>query len=126
MLGALGAASGVGTLEAGQCPLGDRVGQGACQMEGGEGVEAFYAAAGFADASDPRTVASEVFGVYLVHLLRTDLFLGLSNTAGGFDAGDGRLKGGAGDPETRRHLAAAFVLYHARPACRTPGGNAER
>jgi hypothetical protein len=36
------------------------------------------------------------------------------------------LERGTGDPERSRHLAAALVLYHARPSGWTPYGHAER
>ncbi len=109
----------------GEGPFGDRVGQGAREVEGGEGVEAFHATTGAADAGDPDTVASEVLGVDLVHRFRADLFLSCAYAARGFDMGDGRPKGGAGDPEARRHLEATLVLYDAGEAGRAAGGHAE-
>src|SRR3712207_3067109 len=99
-------------------------------MEGGEGVEALDAtdglALGSADASDPDAVAGEVIGVDSVHLVGADLFLRDADTARGFDAGDGGLEGGAGDPERGGHLPAALVLYDAREAGGAPGGHPKR
>ncbi len=109
----------------GEGPFGDRVGQGTCEVEGGEGVEAFHATTGAADAGDLDAVASEVLGVDLVHRFRADLFLSCADAARGFDMGDGRPKGGTGDPKARRHLRPGFVFYHAREASRAASGYAE-
>src|SRR4051812_13968021 len=99
-------------------------------MESGEGVQAFYAAHGFpfgaADTGDPGAVAGEVVGVDLIHNFRADFFLRGADATPGFDARNGRTKGGAGDPEARWHLSAALVLYYAGTVGRTPGGHAER
>ena len=98
MFYASGAAGGlrVGSLlKAFQGPLGDRVGEGAREVEGGEGVETLDAADGLplgsADAGDPDTVAGEVLGVGRVHRFGADIFLRGADPAGGFDAGNGRL-----------------------------------
>lgn len=137
MPGALGAAGRVWVghlFYAGQGPPGDQVWQGSREVESGEGVEAFYApdgrsfgvfAFGAADTGDPGAVESEVFGVDFVYDFRAEVFLGLADAAAGFDARDRRLKGGAGDPESRRHLAATLVLNNARPAVGAPGGYTE-
>ncbi len=106
-------------------------------MESGEGVEAFHAANGLslgitvralhgtADTGDTRAVVGEVRVVDFVYSCLTDLFLGLPNAADGFDAGDSGLEGAAGNPERRRHLAAALILYNTRTASGTPGGHSE-
>jgi len=72
----------------GEGPLGHWVRQGACQVKGGEGVQAFYAPAEATNASYPSAVAGEVLGVYLVNRLWADFFLGSADAACGFDAGD--------------------------------------
>ena len=134
MPGALGAAGWVRVervFDAGQGPPGDQVWQGSREVESGEGVEAFYApdgrsfgvfAFGAADTGDPGAVEAEVFGVDFVYDFRAEVFLGLADAAAGFDARDRRLEGWAGDPESRRHLAATLVLYNTRPAGGAPGG----
>ncbi|HEV8044139.1 MAG TPA: hypothetical protein VGP38_03095, partial [Rubrobacter sp.] len=115
----------------------DRVWEGAGEVESGEGVEAFHAAdgrslgvtiralRGATDTGDTRAVVGEVRVVDFVYSCLTDLFLGLPNAADGFDAGDSGLEGAAGNPERRRHLAAALILYNTRTASRTPGGYKE-
>jgi hypothetical protein len=115
----------VGVFQAGEGPLGDRVGQSAREVEGGEGVEAFDAAPGVTNTGDLGAVAGEVPRVNLVHRFCANLFLSCADAACGFDAGDGRPKGGAGDPEACRHLKAALILYDAREASRAASGYAE-
>ena len=95
-------------------------------MKGAEGVEAFHIPAGYAYASDPGAVAPEVFGMDLVHGSCAYLFLRDAHSPFGFEAGDGRRKSRAGDPEASRHLAAALVLYYAREAGGAPGCHAKR
>jgi hypothetical protein len=62
-------------LKAGDGPLGDEVGDGAREVEGGKGVETLYAATGLADAGDPGAIAGEVFGVDPIHLFGANLTL---------------------------------------------------
>jgi len=95
-------------------------------MKGAESMEAFHIPAGYAYAGDPGAVAPEVFGMDLVHDSCAYLFLRDAHSPFGFDAGDGRRKRRAGNPEASWHLAAALVLYHAREAGGTPGGHAKR
>jgi hypothetical protein len=76
-LPAFGGAAGVlrvGILQATQSPFGDRVGDGAGEVEGCEGVEAFDVPT-LADACDPGSVAGEVVGVDLFDRLFANLFL---------------------------------------------------
>ncbi len=88
-------------------------------------MEAFDAATGVTDASDTGAIAGEVTGMDLVHHFYANLFLSCADATCGFDAGDGRPKSGAGDPEARRHLEAALILYDAGEAGRAAGGYAE-
>ena len=106
-------------------------------MKSGESVKAFHAANGLsvgvtvrvfygaADTGDTSAVVGEVRVVDFVYGCLTDPFLSLPDAADGFDAGDSGLEGAAGDPESRRHLAAALILYNTRTASGTPGGHPE-
>src|SRR5215211_742823 len=109
-----------------QGPFGDGVGEGTGEVEGGEGVEALDVSAGSPHAGDAGAVAGEVFGVNLFDRLGADLFGGGPHAAGGFEACDRFIEARAGDPEARRHILGMFVLYDAREAERTAGGDAER
>ena len=88
-------------------------------------MEAFDAATGVTDASDTGAIAGEVTGMDLVHHFYANLFLSCADATCGFDAGDSRPKGGAGNPEACRHLKAALILYNAREASRAASGYAE-
>jgi hypothetical protein len=107
-----------------QGPLGDRVGDGAGEMEGCEGVQALDVAA-LADAGYPGAVSGEMPGVYFFDRLCADLFLGGPHATGGLEARDGSIEARAGDPEARRHVPGPFVLYDARQTERAAGGDAE-
>ncbi len=62
-------------------PFGDRVWDGAGEMQRGEGVETFDVAT-LPDAGDPVAVAGVMPFVGLFHGFFTDFVLGLSHTAG--------------------------------------------
>jgi hypothetical protein len=108
-----------------QSPFGDRVGAGAGEVEGCEGVEAFDVPA-LAYACHPAPVAGEVVGMDLFDRLFANLFLGSAYASGRLDARDGPIEARAGDPEARRHVPGPFVLYDARKAERAPGSDPER
>jgi hypothetical protein len=108
-----------------QGPFGDGVGDGAGEVEGGEGVEALDVSAGSPHAGDAGAVAGEMPGVYLFDRLCADFFLGGLHAAGGLEARDRFIEAGAGDPEARRHAPGTLVLYDARQAERATGGDAE-
>jgi hypothetical protein len=107
-----------------QGPFGDGVGNGAGEVEGGERVEALDVAAP-ANAGGAGCVAGEVFIVDLFDPLFTHLCGGSAHAAGGLDARDSLVQARAGDPESRRHIPGALVLYNARMPERAPGGDAE-
>src|SRR5215218_10592354 len=117
---------GVGLFEALEGPLGDGVGDGAGEVEGGEGVEALHVAAWSSDAGDAGAIAGEVLGVDLLYRLFSHIFLRGPYSACGLQARDGPVEAGAGDPEARRHVARPLVLYDARRTERATGGDAER
>ena len=88
-----GAAGGIRVgdlLKACEGPLGNRVGQGPSEVEGGEGMEALDAADGLllgaTDAGDPNAVAGEVLGVGRVHRFGANFFLRGADAALSFDA----------------------------------------
>lgn len=64
-----------------QGPFRDGVGDGAGEMKGGKGVEAFYVAS-FPDAGDPVAIVGAVLLVGITHDVFADGFLGLSYAAG--------------------------------------------
>jgi hypothetical protein len=112
-------------FEPGESPLSYAIRDHAGNMEGGKGMEAFYASVVAADAGDPDTVEPEVFIVCLVYGLGADLFLSLPYASPSLDAGDLRPQRRAGDPKRSRHLAAALVLYDGRTSGWTTGGDPE-
>jgi len=92
-------------------------------------MKTLYAAVRFpslaTDTGNPDAITGEMRLVNPVHRLCANLPLGGANAPRGLDAGDARSKGGAGDPEARRHLRPGFVFYHAREASRAASGYAE-
>ena len=116
----------IGISKTFESPLCYRIRDGAGEVEGSKGVEAFDAAACFiTDAGDAGTVERAVLGVSLLYRCLANRFPGLADAAGRLDAGDGGDEAGAGDPEARRHLAASLVLNDAREVEGAAGGHAE-
>jgi hypothetical protein len=117
---------GIGISKTFEGPLCYRIRDGAGEVEGSKGVEAFDAAAGsIADAGDAGTVERAVLGVDLLYRFLADRFPGFADAAGRLDAGDRGYEARAGDPEARRHLAAPLVLYDAWEPERAAGDHAE-
>ena len=94
-------------------------------MESRKGVEALDVSA-LADPADAGPGAGEVVGVNLFDRLFAHLLLCGAHAPGGLDACDRLVEARAGDPEARRHVPAALVLYDARKAERAPASYPER
>ena len=87
--GVLAGAAGVfweWLFEALECPLGYRVGDGAGEVEGGEGVETLHVAAWSPDAGYAGAVAGEMFGMDLLYSLYSHVFPGGQHAARGLQA----------------------------------------
>ena len=115
----------VGIVEALEGPLGYRVGYGAGEVDGVEGVETLHVAARSPDAGHAGAGAGEVPGVDLFDRLYSHGFPGGAHAACGLQARDSPGETGAGDPEARRHVAGPLVLYDARRTERATGRDAE-
>ena len=112
-------------LKALQGPFGDRVWDGAGEVEGGEGVETLDVAA-FPDTCYAGPETGFVLFVDCLDRFFTHVLLGSADAASRLYAGDGGVEGGTGDPECRRHAPPLLVPYYARRSEGTAGRDTKR